>query len=121
LKFLADMGVADETVSALRRIGHDVVHARDVGLRSESDAEVLRVARAEGRAVLTFDLDFGDLLAGGGESLPSVILVRTQNQRASVVTPRILDVVDRFAQDLQSGALIVVEDARFRLRRLPFV
>jgi hypothetical protein len=31
LRFLADMGVADVTVTALRELGHDVVHARDAG------------------------------------------------------------------------------------------
>jgi len=119
LKFLADMGVADETAEALRRLGHDVAHARDLGLHARPDSEVLAAAKSEGRIVVTFDLDFGDLLAAGGESLPSVVLVRTQNQRPTVVTPKVIDVADRFAQELVSGALIVVEDARYRLRRLP--
>lgn len=119
MKFLADMGVADDTVEALRALGHNIVHARDCGLRNTPDAEILAVAQVEGRTVLTFDLDFGDLLAAAGESLPSVVLIRTQNQRPTGVTPKVLDVVERFGPDLQAGALIVVEDARFRLRRLP--
>lgn len=119
MKFLADMGVADESVEALRRLGHDVVHARTLGLHSRPDSDVLAAAKSEGRIVVTFDLDFGDLLAAGGELLPSVVLIRTQNQRPTVVTPRLIDVASRFAQELASGALIVVEDARFRLRRLP--
>jgi len=62
LKFLADMGVSELTVVTLRDRSHDVVHARD-----------------QARIVITFDLDFGDLLAAAGEKLPSVILVRTRN------------------------------------------
>jgi len=38
------------------------------------DAHILDKARSEGRIVLTFDLDFGDLLAASGEKLPSVIV-----------------------------------------------
>ena len=119
MKFLADMGVADHTVAALRAGGHDVVHAREIGLRSRPDSDILAEARSQSRIVVTFDLDFGDLLAAGGDALPSVLLLRTQNQRPSVVTPRVLDAVARFASELESGALIVVEDAEFRIRRLP--
>jgi len=113
------MGVADVTVTALRELGHDVVHAREAGYRTSLDTEILAHARSQSRIVLTFDLDFGDLLAAAGESLPSVVLLRTHDQRAESVTPRVLDVATRFARELESGALIVVEDARVRLRRLP--
>ena len=119
MRFLADMGVADLTVAALCRLGHDVVHARDLGFHSHSDAALLAYGKREGRIVLTFDLDFGDLLAAAGDALPSVVLIRTYNQRAESVTPRVIDVAERFGQELTSGALIVVEDARIRLRRLP--
>jgi predicted nuclease of predicted toxin-antitoxin system len=119
LRFLADMGVADATVAALRDLGHDVVRAREVGYQTLPDAEILAHARSQTRIVLTFDLDFGDLLAAAGELLPSVVLLRTHDQRAESVTPRVLDVAARFARELETGALIVVEDARVRLRRLP--
>jgi len=113
------MGVSADTVAALRGSGHDVVHVRDIGFHERLDSDILAEARAQGRVVVTFDLDFGDLLAAGGESLPSVILVRTHNQRPEVATPRVMDVVQRFAQELESGILVVVEDSRFRFRRLP--
>jgi predicted nuclease of predicted toxin-antitoxin system len=119
LKFLADMGVSELTVVTLRDRSHDVVHARDAGYHRLLDADILSHARDQARIVITFDLDFGDLLAAAGEELPSVILVRTRNQRADSVTPRVLDVVERFAGELEAGALIIVEDARVRLRRLP--
>ena len=94
------MGVAEDTVEALRASGHDAVHARARGLHTRPDTEILAAARAEGRTVVTFDLDFGDLLAAAGESLPSVVLVRTQDQRPTAVTPKVLDVFERFGADL---------------------
>ena len=57
------MGVANATVAALRELGHDVVHAREAGYQTLLDAEILAHARSQTRIVLTFDLDFGDLLA----------------------------------------------------------
>jgi predicted nuclease of predicted toxin-antitoxin system len=63
VKFLADMGVARTTVLALRGLGHDVEHILDTGPHDLPDAKILERARADRRAVVTFDLDFGDLLA----------------------------------------------------------
>ncbi len=113
------MGVANATVEVLRSLGHDVEHVRDIGKSSISDSEILMPARTEGRTVLTFDLDFGDLMAAAGEALPSVVIVRTRNQRPGVATPRIVDVAGRFRRDLESGAVVIIEDSRCRLRRLP--
>src|ERR1051325_9222577 len=59
------------TIASLREAGHDSVHLRDEGLMRMEDAGILDKARSEGRVVLTFDLDFGDLLAASGANLPS--------------------------------------------------
>jgi predicted nuclease of predicted toxin-antitoxin system len=80
LKFLADMGVSMTTVRALRERGENAVHLREVGLRSLPDDQILTKAIDEDRILLTFDLDFGDLLAASGTKTPSVILFRMRNQ-----------------------------------------
>lgn len=119
MKFLADMGVSNSTTQVLRKQGDDLVHFREEGLISLSDAAILEKGRQEGRIVLTFDLDFGDLLATGGHPLPSVIIFRLHNQTPSSVTPRLLEVLSECSQELAKGAIVIVEDARYRLRRLP--
>jgi predicted nuclease of predicted toxin-antitoxin system len=57
------MGVSATTAGALCAAGHDAVHLRDEGLITLPDTEILEKGRRERRIVLTFDLDFGDLLA----------------------------------------------------------
>ena len=59
MKFLADMGLARSTVAFLRAQGHDAVHLRDQRLQRLEDEEIIEKARAEGRVILTHDLDFG--------------------------------------------------------------
>jgi predicted nuclease of predicted toxin-antitoxin system len=113
------MGIARSSVRELRARGHDVEHLDELGLNEMSDPEVLVKAVADKRIVLTFDLDFGDLLAAGREELPSVIIVRVTNQRPDSVTPKLLDAIERFATPLSNGAVLIVEDTRCRLRRLP--
>jgi predicted nuclease of predicted toxin-antitoxin system len=121
MRFLCDMGVSMSTARALRERGHDVVHLREEGLHKLPDEDIVEKARQEGRIILTFDLDFGDLLAAGLHRSPSVILFRLHNQTPPVVTRRLLDLLSERGRDIEEGALIVVEDMRHRVRRLPIL
>jgi predicted nuclease of predicted toxin-antitoxin system len=76
MKFVADMGISMHTVTWLRQKEHDVIHMREEGLQRAADEEIVAKARAEGRILLTMDLDFGYLMAVSGEQLPSVVLFR---------------------------------------------
>ncbi|GET36003.1 DUF5615 family PIN-like protein [Microseira wollei] len=76
MKFQAYMGVSPQTVEILRQNGYEAVHLIEEGLERLEDSLILEKARLEGRIVLTFDLDFGDLLAASGDALPSVIIFR---------------------------------------------
>ena len=119
MKFLGDVGVSTSTLRALREAGHDAVHLREQDLHRLPDNKILQKALEEGRIVITFDLDFGDLLATGGGHLPSVIIFRLHNQTPSNVTRRLFDLLSVETRRLESGALIIVEDARYRMRPLP--
>jgi predicted nuclease of predicted toxin-antitoxin system len=113
------MGVSATTVRVLRDRGEDAVHLRELGLQTLPDDQILAKALVENRIVLTFDLDFGDLLAASASETPSVILFRMRNQTPAAVTPRLLEVLETCGDALHYGALIVVEDRRYRVRRLP--
>ncbi|MFB2918360.1 MULTISPECIES: DUF5615 family PIN-like protein [Aerosakkonema] len=119
MKFLADMGISPRTVNWLRSVGYDALHLVDEGLAELPDDEILTKARAEGRILLTVDLDFGYLLAVSGEQLPSVILFRLGNESYEIINERLAQVLNRFEEDLAAGAIISVKDEAFRVRRLP--
>jgi predicted nuclease of predicted toxin-antitoxin system len=65
------MGVSITTVQALRAAAHDAVHLREEGLIRLPDPEIVAKAAQEQRIVLTFDLDFGDILAAGAPTRPA--------------------------------------------------
>jgi predicted nuclease of predicted toxin-antitoxin system len=113
------MGVSLTTVDALRAANHDAVHLRDEGLIRLPDPKIAVKAVAEGRIVLTFDLDFGDILATAGSEGPSVVIFRLRNQTPAAVNPRLFRVIADCAEELANGAIVIVEDEGFRLRRLP--
>jgi len=119
VRFLADMGISVRTVGALNELGHDAVHAREIGLSRATDTTILERARSEGQVVLTVDLDFGQLLAASSQITPSVVIFRMRDQTPGSITPRLLRVIAERSRELESGAIILVEDRRYRVRLLP--
>ncbi|NEP57264.1 MAG: hypothetical protein F6K31_09600 [Symploca sp. SIO2G7] len=119
MKFLADMGVSPLTVQLLRQQGYDTVHLYEERLERLLDYLILEKAKQEARIVLTFDLDFGDLLAASSASLPSVIIFRLKKTNPAIVGSRLLAVLAECGEDLETGAIVTVDDNRYRLRRLP--
>jgi predicted nuclease of predicted toxin-antitoxin system len=119
MRFLADMGVAQRIVEGLRAQGHDVVHLRDEGLQRMPNGEIFEKAISEGRIVLTFDLDFGEIVALAGGRRTGVVLFRLHNTRTPHVIDRLRRVLSDSGQALEQGAIVVVEESRHRTRRWP--
>src|SRR5947207_11226061 len=118
MRLLADMGVSLRVVEWLRSSGHDAIHLRDEGLQTFPNGEIFQKAGREQRIVLTFDLDFGEILAASGGQTVSVILFRLRNTRSDFVIQRLADVLTQSSVELAEGAIVIVEDARHRVRTL---
>ena len=99
--------------------GHDAVHVRDLGLSSADDDPVLDKAAQEGRVVLAEDVDFGTILAARGTSKPSVVTFRCRFKSPDRLLPLLLKHLPSFQADLEAGSIVVIEDARIRVRSLP--
>jgi predicted nuclease of predicted toxin-antitoxin system len=119
MKFLADAGVSQRVVHWLKQDGHDAWHVRDEGLQRLPDEQIFQKAAMEVRIILTFDLDFGEILALSAGQMVSVILFRLNNTATPFVIQRLHAVLMDVREALIAGAIVVVEDARHRIRRLP--
>ena len=95
------------------------VHWSRIGDPRAEDSEIIEYARNNSYIVFTHDLDFGAILALTGASGPSVIQVRTQDILPSYLSARLIQVLDEAKEFLESGALIVVDEGRSRIRILP--
>jgi predicted nuclease of predicted toxin-antitoxin system len=60
MKFLADAHISRAMVNYLLGLGHDVLHIAALSPRM-SDSNILKLAAAESRVVITADKDFGEL------------------------------------------------------------
>ena len=119
MRFLADMGVSRRVVDSLRDQGHDVTHLRDEGLQRLPNGEIFAKAVAEKRFVITFDLDFGEIIAASQGQLTSVSLFRLRDASSERVIERLSRVLEQSSGPLMDGAIVVVDDTRHRVRHLP--
>lgn len=116
-RMLANENIPGIVVTAMKADGHDVTWMRDLGPGS-SDDQVLSRAFAEGRVVLTFDKDFGELAFRlGQQANPGVILLRPRLRSPDHLVRFTRAVL---AQDhTWEGHFTVAEEGRLRLVPLP--
>lgn len=119
MRFLLDMNLSERVAAWLRTQGHDAVHVHEQRLGELDDRAIFAKAGEENRIVLTFDLDFADIVAASGEQTVSVILFRLRSMKAGRVVDRLSSVLAVADEMLEQGAVVIVEDARLRVRRLP--
>lgn len=121
MRVLIDENLPRTLGAALFAAGHDVEDTRDAGLRGRPDSEVFARAVAERRVLLTGDVGFGNVIAYPLGSHAGIVLMRVPT---SVPSARLVDLVVRAlatldADDLASGALVVVVEGTMRIRRPP--
>jgi predicted nuclease of predicted toxin-antitoxin system len=99
--------------------GHDATHLRDEGLQRMPNGEIFDKAVAESRVVVTFDLDFGEIVALSKGRKTGVVLFRLRNTRTDFVIQRLSQVITECNDALARGIIVIVEEARHRVREFP--
>lgn len=115
------MPVTPRAVERLQAAGHDAVHAGGIALATATDGAILDVARAEGRIVLTADLDYPRLLALQRADGPGVILFRGGSYSDEEMLGLLDRVLARAAELDLEHSITVVDRARIRRRPLPTI
>jgi len=99
--------------------GHDVLTVADQGLLSKPDPVVAAAAVAEGRVLLTLDLEFADLRKYPPGRHPGVVLFRPRSYGPLAVNA----FVEAFMRETDlgdmAGCVVIVEPDRIRVRRPP--
>jgi predicted nuclease of predicted toxin-antitoxin system len=117
VRILADENFPGDAVIALREQGHDVAWVRLVAPGS-SDLQVIALAQAENRVLVTFDKDFGELAFRSGLPASSgIILFRISMESPASIARVAVAALGSRADWAEHFA--VVEDDRIRMTLLP--
>ncbi len=119
IKILIDMNLSPDWVPVLQNAGWSAEHWSTVGDPKATDRKIMDWAEANGYTVFTHDLDFGTILALTHKSGPSVLQVRGQDVLPHHMGNLVIAAIRQHETDLESGALVVVEESRNRVRILP--
>ena len=114
MKFLLDECAASRSLHRmLLDFGHDVVSAHDEFARA-SDETLLALAYEERRVLVTEDKDFGELVFV--RRLPHPCIVRFVEMSIVEKLAAMCELIERHADAMHEGALIVVTRDRVRIR-----
>ncbi|MFO1430196.1 MAG: DUF5615 family PIN-like protein [Candidatus Competibacteraceae bacterium] len=119
MKFLLNMNMSRELGKLLASQGHEYRHVGDIGLARAEDIDIVTAAKEKQEIILTHDLDYGNLLAFSGESVPSVVIFRLRNTQPKNMFIRLMKLLPKIQRPLIKGAIVIFEDATLRIRELP--
>ncbi|MFN0075614.1 MAG: DUF5615 family PIN-like protein [Prosthecobacter sp.] len=118
MNFLLDANMPRRCLDVIRRHGHKVEHARDIGMGTSPDADIATHVRAHCLALVTRDLDFADVRVYRPEDYHGLLILRLPDD---AVAEEIAGIMERFFGHepwLLSlpGRLCILEEARVRFR-----
>ena len=116
LRLFCDQNIRVDTIQFLRTLGHDVVSTRTYGMQRASDSEILERAISEGRVLLTFNSDFGDIRYYQPHTHMGIIRLRIDPQTTEVVHPILRAALALLSAKEIEGKLVTVTRSRVRIR-----
>jgi predicted nuclease of predicted toxin-antitoxin system len=116
VKLQLDENIGRRGLEFLKTSGHDVRTVREQDLQGVTDQNLFEVCAAEGRALITLDRDFGEVLRFPPEKGAGIIILDV-GPRASVqgIVDRLRDFLAVLVATPVAGALWIVEPGRVRI------
>ena len=111
LKLLTDENIPKLVFEFLANKGFDV---RRSPLRSK-DEFISRIAKTEGRIILSFDRHFGNILLFPPEEHDGIVFIRIVPPVTKTVTDALSDLFDKVKPSEFKGKLFVLTPFRFRI------
>lgn len=119
MKIVVDMNLSPEWVQVFVAAGWMAQHWSHLGKGDAEDEEIFRWAMANDHILFTQDLDFPQILFASQQGRPSVVLLRLKNELDSAQRDRVCAAIRQAMANLQTGAILVIDQQHVRLRDLP--
>lgn len=115
MRLKLDENIDVRLAESLRAHGHDAHTVLDEGLGGAEDPAVLAAAVAEGRTLVTLDLDFANTLRFPPDRATGIVLLRPARATLPQVAALLDDALPELVRRELTGRLVVVEPGRLRI------
>jgi predicted nuclease of predicted toxin-antitoxin system len=110
-----DENLPPAVADLLRGASHDVKTVYEQGLRSRADPDVLAVCQSEGRALISLDLDFSNILQFPPERFAGLIVLRIHKPGKRAVLSLMQRLIPHFDSASVAGRLWIVDEHHIRV------
>jgi predicted nuclease of predicted toxin-antitoxin system len=118
VRFKLDENFGTRTQQLFRAAGHDVETVRDESLQGLSDQSLYEICCAEGRCLVTLDLDFSDVTRFPPSQAAGIVVIRVpRNPSLSLLEQLIQQFLQPLAQNPVDKKLWIVEVGRIRIHQ----
>ena len=116
LRFKLDENVPVDAAWLLAAAGYDCQTVYDEHLAGASDPDVAQACQAEGRVLVTLDLDFSDVRAYPPGTHAGIMVLRPRVPDRDSTLALIERVLPLFASEALTGCLWIIDTERVRVR-----
>ena len=116
MKLKIDENLPRECAEILRDGGFEADTVADERLTGAEDSAIAAGCRAEGRVLITLDLDFANIRAYAPSEYAGIIVLRSKRQDRHAVLALVHRIALVLADRAPSGELWIVEPDRIRFR-----
>ncbi len=116
MNFVADEGVDQQIVMALREKGYNVLYIAELTAGATDDL-VLQLANEQSRILMTRDKDFGELVYRDKKVHSGIILNRLYTLKSDKKAELVTKIIEEFGEEL-IGSFTVIQPGKIRIRKL---
>jgi len=115
MKFLANENIPFTVVKELRKLGYDIIRIDEIK-KGMKDEEVIEVSLKEGRIIITFNKDFGELIIKKKRKVKGIIFLRIAPESIDFIKEKVIAVIEKFTEI--EGKFLIVQKDKVRERLL---
>lgn len=108
MKFIADVNVSQVVIKNLLQSGHDVVDIKKES-PTKADTDIIKIARNEGRIILTHDKDFLGLVKFPKYQV-GMIVIRLTNQSTLNHLDKLKKLLEQDTEETLLGSLTILTE-----------
>ncbi len=118
MRFLLDANIPRAAAGSIKKLGHEALDVRDIGLGGANDHQIAAYAKEHHLVLITRDFDFSDVRNYPPPEYAGIIVLALQDDATSVTVVRLMESFLLQSQLLShlNGRLALVEIWRVRFR-----